>query len=140
MEHLRILLERREVIRMLKVFLIIILSTLLSSCVTTQLSMILTGKVRPSIDPTEVKIYADPPAQYETIGIIDASREIESSRQKTQDIVLVDLIFKAAEIGANGIILNNTGTESSGGVIIGSAFVASEKITTRVKAIYVIKE
>jgi hypothetical protein len=38
-------------------------------------SAIVTGKTRPAINHSGVRIYLDPPSQYETIGIVEASND-----------------------------------------------------------------
>ena len=51
-------------------------------------SSIVTGKVRPAISPSEVKIYLDPPSQFETIGIVEASSEVEFSSQSGSPVAV----------------------------------------------------
>ncbi|PIQ93566.1 MAG: hypothetical protein COY75_03130 [Nitrospirae bacterium CG_4_10_14_0_8_um_filter_41_23] len=107
-------------------------------------SSIVTGKVRPAISPGEVKIYLDPPSQYETIGIVEASSDVGFSSQAAQDRAINELKAQAAKIGANGVLLLNTGDKSgemvgfySGGIFYAGA---SETKTAKGKAIFVIQE
>ena len=107
-------------------------------------SSIVTGKVRPAISPSEVKIYLDPPSQFETIGIVEASSEVEFSSQAAQDRAINELKKQAAKIGANGVLLLNTGNKSgdmagfySGGVFYAGA---SQTKTATGRAIFVIQE
>ena len=107
-------------------------------------SSIVTGEVRPAISSSEVKIYLDPPSKYETIGVVEASSEVEFSSQAAQDRVINELKAQAAKIGANGVLLLNTGNKSgdmvgfySGGVFYAGA---SETKTATGKAIFVIQE
>jgi len=128
----------------------------LSGCGTNG-SSIVTGNVRPEISPSEVKLYVDPPANYETIGIVEASRETEFSRQKAQDKLMEDLKILAAKMGANGVLITAIGSQttgSTGGFSVGTAFGGGgsaigfgvgtgntvEKITGQGRAIYVIEE
>jgi len=128
--------------RFFKVILIIFCFTVLFSCATG--SAIITGQVRPAIDPTEVKIYLEPPKQYETIGIVEASSDVEHSTQAAQDRVINELKKQAAKIGANGVLLINTGNRSSGmtGFYSDGVFYAGvgETKTAQGQAIYVIQE
>jgi hypothetical protein len=108
-------------------------------------SVIVTGTVRPATKPSEVKIYLDPPAQFETIGIVDAARDVDFSRQKAQDKAIIDLKTRAAKIGANGILLTNTSSQSVGvsavytnGFFIGG--VSGDRLHAQGRAIYVIRE
>jgi len=140
---------KRQKIQMLGVVMVIFFSVILCGCVTTKSSAIITGTVRPAISPGEVKIYIDPPAKFETIGVVEATRAVSglgSSRQETQDKVLNELKFQAAKIGANGILLLGTGTklgETVSGYTSDGAFYSastSDKVATQVRAIYVIQE
>ena len=138
--------------RVIRTITAILFVTFLFGCGTNG-SSIITGNVRPEISPDEVKVYIDPPPQYETIGIVESSRKIESSRQKAQDNVIEDLKKLAAKMGANGVLLTSTGTQpagSTGGFAIGSSFGnvgfgvgsgnTSEKIVGQGRAIYIAGE
>jgi len=128
--------------KILRIITTIFIITVLLSCATG--SVIITGKTRPAIDPAEVKIYLEPPSQYETIGIVEASSDVEISTQAAQDRVIDELKKQAAKIGANGILLNYTGNKSGGmtGFYSGGIFFAgaSESKTAQGQAIYVIQE
>jgi hypothetical protein len=107
-------------------------------------SSIVTGKVRPAINPSDVKLYLEAPSQYETIGIVEASSEVEFSSQAAQDRAVEELKKQAAKIGANGVLIGSTGNKSgdmvgfySGGMFYAGA---SEIKTARGKAIFVIQE
>lgn len=107
-------------------------------------SSIVTGTVRPAINSNDVKLYLDPPVEYETIGIVDASSEVKFSSQAATDRTIKELKKQAAKIGANGILITNTESKSgevvgfsSGGVFYGDA---SETKTAKGRAIYVIRE
>ncbi len=128
--------------RIFKIIIALSFLTILFGCATG--SSIVTGKVRPAISPSEVKIYLDPPSKYETIGIVEASSDVEFSTQAAQDRTINELKSQAAKIGANGVLLLNTGDKSgemvgfySGGVFYGGT---SETKTAKGKAIFVIQE
>ena len=94
----------------------------LLSCVAG--STIVTSQARSAINPSVVRIYLDPPSQFETIGLIEASSGVEFSRQLAQDRVINELKNRAARIGTNGILLVGTGVQAddmvgfvSGGVL-----------------------
>jgi len=110
--------------------LIAILFTI-AGCATG--SSIVTGDVRPAIDINEVKLYLEPPQEYETIGIIEASSEVGISGQAAQDRVMDELKTQAAKIGANGVLLSETR-----GAYYGDY--GSEIKTAKGKAIFVIQE
>jgi len=124
------------------ILIVIPLCIILFNCATG--STIITGEARPAIDPSMVRIYIDPPSKFETIGIIEASSDVEFSRQSAQDRVINELKNRAAKIGANGVLLISTGVQAgdtvgfvSGGVLFTST---GSRITGHCKAIYVIEE
>ena len=57
--------------RNIRTIMLLLSFTILMGCSTG--SSIVTGKVRPAINKTEVKVYIDPPSKYETIGLVEAS-------------------------------------------------------------------
>lgn len=129
--------------RVFKTVAIIFMLTFLFSCVTG--SSIITGTKRPAINPSEVKIYLDPPAQYESIGIIEVTSEVVFSRQEAQDQAMSELKSRAAKVGANGVLLTNTGSKSIGtagyysnGIFYGGD--SSEEIIAQGRAIYITQE
>ncbi|MDR1199618.1 MAG: hypothetical protein LBK94_11535 [Prevotellaceae bacterium] len=128
--------------RLLGTMVIVFFSLTILSCATG--STIVTGTVRPAINPTEVKIYLEPPFQYEVIGIVESSSDVEFSSQSAQDRAINKLKKQAAKIGANGIILTNVATQPTGsaGFYSGGFFYADneEKKVAQGRAIYVIKE
>src|SRR4051812_12931358 len=95
-----------------------ILSSLLlvTACATT--SHVMTGTARTPIDPSQVKIYSTAPADYEEIAVIDATSRSSFSfgDQKKMDAVMQRLKKEAASLGANGVLLQSTGSEYGGGV------------------------
>jgi len=125
-----------------RIMTIIFFMFILMGCATG--STVITGDVRQAIVPGDVKIYLDPPSKYETIGLVEASSDVEISRQKAQDRVISELKMRAAKIGANGVILTNSGstTNASTGVFINGFFYSgkSDTITGQGRAIYVIQE
>jgi len=123
---------RKQKKQVLKAVTVIFFSIVLCSCsIPTRTSVIITGTTRPAINPNEVRIYVDPPARYETIGVVNASRPMgsERKRQETQDIVINELKSQAAKMGGNGIIL-----------MVNNVVVPVEEITNQGQIIYVIQE
>jgi hypothetical protein len=99
----------------------------LAACATD--SIVLTGTARPAISPADVRIYSQPPAVFEEIAILNASKNsaFTTGGQKTVDKVVEGLKEEAAKLGANGIILEGfsdrqTGSVGSG---VGSSSVSS---------------
>ena len=80
---------------------------LLNACASG--SYIVTGTVREPIDFSQVKLYIDPPGEYEKIGIVKASSDSGWTEQNSQDYAVEELKRQAAKLGANGILLQTTG-------------------------------
>src|SRR5450432_3280473 len=92
-------------------------------------TIVLTGTARPPISAADVKIYSHPPAEFEEIAILNASKSsaFTTGGQKTVDKVIAGLKEQAGKLGANGIILegfsdSQTGSVGSG---VGSSSVSS---------------
>lgn len=103
-------------------------------------SSILVGNARPPNAPENVKFYVEAPESYEVIGIVEASSEVEFSSQAAQNRAIERLKIEAAKIGANGVLLENSGEKSSTiyGAGAGGFWAAEQKTkTVQGKAIYV---
>ena len=125
-----------------RILTLLALTVFLFSCSTG--SYILTGQARAPIDPSQVTVYLEPPAEFETIGIVESSSGVEFSSQKAQDRTIRELKEQAAKIGANGVLLSGTGSRSddmygmySGGIMYAGS---GETKTAKGQAIYVIRE
>jgi hypothetical protein len=112
---------------------------LLAGCATG--SAIVVGEVRGAIEPSQVKLYLDPPEEFETIGIVKASSDAGWSEQDSIDYAIEELKNQAAKIGANGVLIQATGQNSStvvGGY--GTGYLYAIPVTEQTvtgKAIYV---
>jgi len=86
-------------------------------------SHIITGTPRPPIEPAQVKLYSSAPAKFEEIAIIEASSKSSwaFTDQQKVNVVIERLKEEAAKLGANGVLLQMTGSESTGGVMTGFA-------------------
>lgn len=128
----------KRCLRVLDTITFIFVIAVLSSCATG--SSIVTGNIRPAIDPTAVKVYLKPPVRYETIALVEASSDVEFSSQSAQNRTIKELKKQAAKLGANGVLLTNTENKTSGGFIINGIYTTSDKKVARGEAIYVIQE
>ena len=84
---------------------------LLIGCATG--SVVLTGTARPSTDPQSVKLYIEEPKKYDVLGLVEASSDSGWTDQGSQDYAVSELKKQAAKIGANGVLLTTTGTQTS---------------------------
>ena len=123
----------------IKIQLGFLLMALLGGCATG--SAIVVGEARKAIQPDQVKLYLDPPETYETIGIVKASSDAGWTEQDSIDYAIEELKNQAAKIGANGVLIQATGQNSS--TVIGGygtgylyAIPVTEQTVTG-KAIYV---
>lgn len=81
-------------------------------------SHVVTGAVRAPISPEDVRIYTEPPPQYEEIAALEASSRggFRFSDQGKMDKVVERLKLEAAKLGANGVLLQSTQNRVSGSV------------------------
>tara|TARA_B100000686_G_scaffold59909_1_gene64440 strand:- start:360 stop:773 length:414 start_codon:yes stop_codon:yes gene_type:complete len=91
------------------------LITLLFFMSCMPVSHVIVGEAKTPINPSSVKIYLDYPKEYEKIALIDAGSNFAFkdpvllfSWQSKMDKVIERLKIKAAELGANGILILNT--------------------------------
>lgn len=106
---------------------LLLAAVLLAGCSTS--SHILTGKSRPPIDPSLVRIYTAPPARFEEVAIVEANSKASFAFGEQDQInkVVERLKQQAAALGANGVLLKGVG-ETSGaslGTGLGSATASS---------------
>jgi hypothetical protein len=89
----------------------------LAGCATT--SHVITGKTRAPVDPSQVTLYTTAPPQYEEIAVIDTSSRSSFAfgEQKKMDAVIERLKKEAAKLGANGVLLQHTGSDGGGGSV-----------------------
>lgn len=76
-------------------------------------SAILVGKARPPIQPQEVALYLEAPINYEKIALVSASSDAGLTKQDSVNYAVEELKKQAAKLGANGVILQATGSNSS---------------------------
>jgi hypothetical protein len=126
---------------------------LMAACAPS--SHVLVGTARPPIAPSQVIIYSHAPQQFEEIAVLNASSKsmFNAGGQSSTDKVVERLKMEAAQLGANGIILEGfdqrqTGSigtgvgsdsysrNSSVGVGVGGSF-GLFKTTGKARAIYV---
>jgi hypothetical protein len=84
-------------------FTVALLAVSLAACASApQIS----GRVRPPIDPAQVRIYHVPPAGYEEVAqLSSASGPLTYGEQNKLNTVIAKLRREAAKLGANGVLL-----------------------------------
>src|SRR4029078_10781458 len=77
-------------------------------------SAIVTGAKRAPIALEQVRLYLEPPADFEVIGLVTASSDAGWSDQGTVDYAVKELKKQAAALGANGLLLSSSvGSETT---------------------------
>jgi hypothetical protein len=76
-------------------------------------SAIVTGIKRTPLDPNEVRLYLEAPSNYEVIGIVNASSDAGWTEQNSLDYAVQELKSQAAKLGANGVLIETTGKQTS---------------------------
>jgi len=96
-----------------------VIALLLCNCGSTHTIMV--GQARPAATPDAVRVYYSAPRHFERIAIINSSSgPTWAFTTKGQlDDAIAKLKEEAARLGANGILLEATGTSSSGNLGIG---------------------
>jgi hypothetical protein len=76
-------------------------------------SAIVTGTRRTPVAPEQVVIYLEPPAEFEVIGLVNASSDAGWTDQKSLDYAINELKKQAGKLGANGVLLMSSGETTS---------------------------
>lgn len=92
----------------------------LQGCKTT--SHVLVGETRTAITPAQVLIYSEFPENYQEIALLTSSSKMSMafSDQAQLDLAIERMKKEAAELGANGIVLQSESTEGGPDIGIGS--------------------
>ena len=88
-------------------------------------SHIVVGETKSPISPSQVKILAEYPDEYEIIARIDASSEfafkdpsINLTWQSKMDKIIERLKVEAAQLGANGVVIENTDNKTKQNITV----------------------
>lgn len=92
---------------------------LLGGCSTS--STVVTGETRAPTDPSTLQIYREVPPVFEEIGLVQANSKgaMAFTEQEKSDVAIERLKEAAAELGANGIILESMTDEYGGSFSLG---------------------
>lgn len=120
-----------------RILLSLLLPLILTGCASASGTYLITGTQREAIGAESVVIYTEFPVQYETIGIVTASSDAGWTEQDSLNYAVAELKNQAAKIGANGVVIENMGETSSGGMIVSGIYVPVSAQNISGKAIYV---
>ncbi|MBU6367699.1 MAG: hypothetical protein KJT01_15905 [Gemmatimonadetes bacterium] len=119
----------------------VLLTLLLSACVRTNATLLSTNTApRPALLPADVQIYrsADKVGRpFEEIALLNATGEASMTNEAK---MLGSLRKKAAELGANGIILENIAEPSAGAKVAGAFLGTGAQRKGKAVAIFVQRE
>jgi len=93
-----------------------------AGCANFHSSHVLVGKARPAIDPSQVRIFLNPPPGSEEVAIVtaDSRGSFRWSAQGTTDLALERLKKEAASLGANGLVRLAIGEPISAAPVLGT--------------------
>ena len=109
-------------------------------------TVLVTGTRRSPIPFENVRIYGEPPAEFEVVAVLKAASGFGWSAQGKQDRAVEYLKKQAAALGANGVLVTELGESSTGGSFYadgsgGGIFHQNEgRQKVQAKAIFVTKE
>ncbi|RUO80853.1 hypothetical protein CWI84_04515 [Idiomarina tyrosinivorans] len=99
----------------------VVLAALLAGC-ASEPSVVMLGTKHPAINPDTVQFYRQKPAEAEEIALIKASSDgsFRFGEQAEQRFVINQLRQQAAQLGANGIVLQGSEDQPDNSVSIGT--------------------
>ena len=117
---------------------------LISGCAAT-VSTIVIGKARAPVDVTTVKLYSSPPRQFEDVALVTAEAQSGWTAQGQVDNAIAGLKKNAAQLEANGVLIETTGKQRAGAMAIpngarGFIFAPVESQAAKGRAIHVTQE
>ena len=93
--------------------LLVLVALASAGCTTTDASHILVGERTPAIDPAEVRLYAVEPDTFDSVALLRAEATNDfAGQQELLDRAVAALKRQAAQLGANGIVVNDTQEQS----------------------------
>lgn len=76
-------------------------------------SAIVTGTTRAPIASEQVRLYLEPPGDFEVIGLVSASSDAGWTEQGSVNYAIEELKKQAARLGANGVLLVSSGDKTT---------------------------
>jgi hypothetical protein len=98
----------------------------------SQTAGVVTGAARPAVALEQVKIYLEPPAEYEVIGLVTGHSFTGWTQQQDLNKAFANLKQQAAKMGANGVLVESVAgpRDSGGAVVIGSTGTTATVVPT----------
>lgn len=122
---------------MRRTWAVLAVAAMLGACASG--SAVVTGQQRAQVALEAVKVYGQPPAKYEVIGLVEASSDAGMTGSGSMEYAMRELREQAGKIGANGVLVRAIGGKSDA-AWTGSMLITSETKSVNGEAIYVTKE
>lgn len=132
-----------------RAFIVVMLAACISGCGSSANPSVSTV-VRPPTTPQSVKLYSEAPWKYEIIGDVEVTERVQWGRDFALNTIIDGLKAKAAQRGANGLLLTLDPKENPSHYIVAGGYYNETfyQIPIRMKpsraavakAIYVTKE
>jgi hypothetical protein len=125
----------------LAALLVILVLLIFGGCASG--SAIVTGVVRAPLKPEHVIIYLEPPAVFESIGLVNASSDAGWTEQGSVDYAIQELKEQAAKLGANGVLLVSSGDRTTTTFLMSGTVLIPVPVTAKTvqgRAIFVTKK
>jgi len=108
--------------RFLKHFGVALIAGFVMAGCASPSATVMIGQARAEIPVEQVQLYLEPPETYEKIAFIESSSKssLSFSAQAQMDLVIERLKQEAAKVGANGVLLQETGEARSGSISTGT--------------------
>ncbi len=109
-----------------------------AGCTYAEGTSVVTGDRRPATNPAQIQLYSSAPqSKYEVIAIVKANSASGWTDQQSMDYAVSEIKNQAASVGANGLILGQTGSQTGGFVMIDNVAYPYDEQTVSGTAIYV---
>ncbi|WP_282168902.1 hypothetical protein [Ruegeria atlantica] len=111
---------------------------IVAACTNADGTAVVTGQPRAAISASEVQLYSAPPKMpFETIAIVKANSASGWSDQQSMDYAVAEIKEQAASVGANGVVIGSSGSQTGGFVMIDNVAYPYDQQTVSGTAIYV---
>lgn len=99
----------------MKIAIAAALALSLAACAS---SHVLVGQKRAPIPVDQVRVYLEPPARYEQVALLDSTSRgsMALTPQQRTTKAVERLKAEAAKLGANGVLLQGVGSQTTSGV------------------------
>jgi hypothetical protein len=80
---------------------------------------LVTGVARATVPSDQVRVYLEPPAQFETIGSVASTSALGVNAQANLNDAIADVRERAGAMGANGVLIDYQGVPGGAPAYVG---------------------